>query len=105
MQRFCYSERGSKRSMRRRVEAYMRTVKLFYYYLCFCFCLTNTQPVSTGSLIARTAWENAVWPLQLTSCEPVIANSFPESDANAVSFLPLLFVIKWQAGNQLVLGT
>lgn len=33
MQWLSYSERGNKRSVRRRVEGYMRTVKLLCHYL------------------------------------------------------------------------
>lgn len=83
----------------------MRTVKLFCICLSVFLLLPNQHSTMSLYTDSETAWKNAVWLLQLTSCEAVIANSFPESDANTVSSLPPLFVIKRQTGNQLVLGT
>lgn len=54
----------------------MRTVKLFCHHLCFC-CAYSSLNLSPHT-DSQTAWENAVWLLQLTSREPANANSFPE---------------------------
>lgn len=76
IQRFSYSEQEFGE------EGRGSHVKLFWYRLYFCCCLTLTQSSHADS---QTVWENAVWLLQLTSFEALIAKAFPESDANTVS--------------------